>query len=289
MIVLFGATGRVGGAAAAELRRRGVAVRAVTRDVAKGARLAEAGCEIVAADLYDERTLRPVMEGADGVLLVCPPRAGSTDVLADAQRIIDAAASAIAAVKPGAVVAISDYGAQHPSGTGITTLFHRLETCLRQTSVPTTFVRSAEHMQNWMRYAPIARERGILPSMHHPTTKLFPTVSAHDVGLEAANILANGAGASSVVHVEGPTRYSAIDVAAAFASLMGRPVSAEALPREAWAHALVGAGLGASYARLVVELQEAHNAGRIDDEKGVGELRRGRTTLSEALAKARVT
>jgi NAD(P)H dehydrogenase (quinone) len=288
MIVLFGATGRVGGAAASELRRRGVAVRAVTREVAKGGRLAAAGCEVVAADLYDERTLRLAMDGADGVLFVCPLPPGSSDVLADAERILDAAASAITATRPRFVVAISDYGAQHPSGTGITTIFHRLEARLGQTSVPTTFVRSAEHMQNWMRYAPLVRDRGMLPSMHHPTTKPFPTVSACDVGVEAANILAAGAGGPSVVHVEGPTRYSAIDVAAAFASVMGRPVTAEALPRDAWGHALRDAGLGASYARLVVELQDAHNAGRIDDEKGVGELRRGGTTLAEALATARV-
>jgi len=288
MFVIFGATGRIGGAAVTELRRRGLPVTVVTRELSKGRPFADAGCEVAVADLYDERTLLPVLERAEGVLLLCPLRAAADDVLADSKRIVDAAASAIEAARPAAVVVISDYGAQHPSGTGITTIFHRLESRLRETSVPTTFLRSAEHMQNWMRYASLARRRGVLPSMHHPTSKLFPTVSAFDVGIEAADILAKGAPAEKtrIVHIEGPARYSANDVAAAFSSRMARSVTAEALPREAWAQALVGAGLGNSYAQLVVELQEAHNAGRIEVEENVGELRRGQTTLSEALAKA---
>lgn len=287
MFVIFGATGRVGGAAVAELRRRGLEVRAVTRDIVRGQRLVEAGCEVVTADLYEEDSLRRVMDGAEGVLVLCPLRPIAEDVVADAERAIHAIGAAIDASKPPHVVAISDYGAEHPSGTGITTIFHRLESRLRTTSSPTTFLRSAEHMQNWTRYAPLARGRGVLPSMHCPRTKLFPTVSAHDVGFEAASLLAargGHAGAPRIVHCEGPRRYSVMDVAAVFSSLLLRPVAVEELPRERWEKALTSAGSGESYARLVVELGDAHNAGRIGAEEGVGVLRRGRTTLSEALA-----
>lgn len=291
MFVIFGATGRVGGAAAAELRRRGFEVRAVTRDIVRGHRLKEAGCEVVAADLYDEESIRRAMSGAEGVLILCPLRALAEDVMADAERVLEAVGGAIDAAKPPAVVAISDYGAEHPSGTGITTIFNRLETRWRRTASPITFVRSAEHMQNWSRYAPLARNRGVLPSMHHPMAKLFPTVSAHDVGLEAADLLAAPAGRVGeprIVHVEGPRRYSVVDVAEAFSALVSRPVTAEELPRARWERTLTSAGLGESYARLVVELGDAHNAGRIDCEEGAGEVRRGRTTLSEALAAALV-
>ena len=43
------------------------------------------------------------------------------------------------------------------------------------------------------------------------------------------------------------------------------------------------AGLSEDYAGLLVELYAAHNAGRIDVERDVGEIRRGTTELMEVL------
>jgi uncharacterized protein YbjT (DUF2867 family) len=226
------------------------------------------------------------MEGADGVLVICPLRATAEDPRADARRTIDTVGDAIDAARPRAVVAISDYGAQHAEGTGITLIFHQLEQRLREAPTSMTFLRSAEHMQNWARHVPAARRRGILPSLHHPVTRLFPTVSAPDVGLVAAELLAapeGPRGSARVIHVEGPRRYSATDVAQVVERIVARPVVAQALERERWMQALLAGGLGEGYARLVAELQDAHNAGRIDVEAGVGEVRRGSTELSAAL------
>ena len=50
-----------------------------------------------------------------------------------------------------------------------------------------------------------------------------------------------------------------------------------------WQTMLMRAGLSESYAKLLVELFTAHNAGRIDAERNVGEVRRGRTELMDAL------
>jgi NAD(P)H dehydrogenase (quinone) len=121
--------------------------------------------------------------------------------------------------------------------------------------------------------------------MHHPLTKAFPTVSAADVGTAAAELLVERSEARHrVVHIEGPRRYTALDVAATLAALAGRQVTAHELPRPDWVPVLVRAGLGESYARLVVELYDAHNRGRIDAERGAGETRRGRTELAEVFA-----
>src|SRR5215470_10964664 len=59
------------------------------------------------------------------------------------------------------VVAISDYGAELPSGTGVTRAFHHLEQVLGGLASAVTFVRSAEHMQNWARFVPAAARTGI--------------------------------------------------------------------------------------------------------------------------------
>ena len=62
--------------------------------------------------------------------------------------------------EPDYIVAISDYGADVPQGTGITMLFRFLEESLRRVRADVTFVRSAEHMQNWARQVPTALENG---------------------------------------------------------------------------------------------------------------------------------
>ena len=289
-IAIWGATGKIGGAAAAELRRRGQRVRAVLRDPAKGDALRQLGCDIVTGDLYERHAIQRALDGAEEALFVCPLRRDAEDLLSDTQQIINALGGALETARPRRVVAISDYGAYLPAGTGITMIFHRLETRLRAVPSSITFLRSAEHMQNWSRHLEGARTRGKLASLHHPVTKLLPTVSAFDVGLVAADILTappdDDRASPRVVHVEGPRRYSAVDVARVFEQQLQRSVSAEAIPRERWMSALAAGGLGESYAKLVVELAEAHNAGSIDVEPGAADVRRGTTELSTALAAA---
>jgi NAD(P)H dehydrogenase (quinone) len=283
MIAIVGATGKMGGAAAAELRRRGLAVRAVIRAMAKAQQLMELGCELVVADLTDARALTEALRGADGAFVILPPRPAAADVEADARSIVENLALSLEAARPKRVIAISDYGAERPSGTGITMLFHHLEARLGRLPLPLTFLRSAEHLQNQVRQLKAARERGALFSLHHPLTKQFPAVASQDVGLVAADLLAAKQGAPRVLHVEGPRRYSMLDVASAFSLLLGRPVVAKELAREKWIPTLEAAGVPQAYARLVAELQDAHNAGQIGVEPG-GEVRRGATTLEAVLA-----
>ena len=181
MIVICGATGKIGGTAARALRSRGLPVKAVVRDVAKASALEKAGCTLAMADLGDERAVTAAFRGADAALVICPLRP-SGDVEGEAGRVIDVLGAALASTRPPSVVAISDYGAHVPAGTGITLILRRLEERLRAVSTNMTFVRSAEHMQNWLRQLRAARSRGVLPSLHHPVTRPFPMVSAFDVG-----------------------------------------------------------------------------------------------------------
>jgi uncharacterized protein YbjT (DUF2867 family) len=83
-------------------------------------------------------------------------------------------------------------------------------------------------MQNWSRLIKSAAKTTVLPRMHHPLTKLFPTVSASDVGVIAAELLMSPPDSEvpRIVHIEGPRRYNAIDAAATLSRLMGREVVA---------------------------------------------------------------
>ncbi|WP_395676352.1 NAD(P)H-binding protein [Inquilinus sp.] len=281
MFTIIGATGRIGGAAARELRRRGRAVRAVVRDPGKAGALAESGCDIAVADIADTAALTAALRGAEGVLAVVPLNPSRGDAAAETRSLIGSLGRALEAARPPRTVAISDYGAQHAAGTGITVLFHELEQ--RLGGLPgIAFLRSAEHMENWARSLRPAIATGVLASLHHPLDKRFPTVSAPDVGLIAADLLAAAEAPPRILHAEGPQRITAIDVAAALAGPLGRPVQAVALPRGQWDQALAAGGLNEGYVRLITDLYDAHNAGRIEVEGG--EVRHGTTPLAEVLA-----
>ncbi|MFM0206793.1 NAD(P)H-binding protein [Paraburkholderia sediminicola] len=287
MFVIFGAAGNVGRVSAAALRRAGREVRAVVRNNRQGEVLAEIGCEIVIADLLDPDSVARAIEGAYAVQILCPVPLAHADPGAEMRRMIDASAKVLRANPPQRLLALSDYGAEHASGTGITTLFHYLEMQLAPIASQLTFLRAAEHMHNWARVLPIALTRGVLPTLHHPLSKLFPTVAAEDVGLLAAELLLDDRPAKvspRVVSIEGETRVSPLDVARTLGELAHRQITAYAVPRDGWAAMLHDAGLGENHAHLIMDLYDAHNAGRIDVETEISERRFGATALADVFA-----
>ncbi|OBQ75451.1 NAD(P)H-binding protein [Mesorhizobium erdmanii] len=285
MFVILGAAGKIGRATIGALRRHDVPVRAVVRNSSRGEEFRVLGCEVEIADLRDAAALARATKGATAVQVICPTGVRAEDASAEMDDTIKSVVDALGQTRPQSILAISDYGAELAAGTGITLAFHHLESQLKTIPAALTVLRSAEHMQNWNRLVGRAIQTGVLPSLHHPISKLFPTVSAGDVGLLSADLLLSGSGeALRVVHAEGPDRYSATDVARTIGEIAGREIVARQLPRQDWVPALVGGGISASYAELVATMFDAHNAGRIDIEHGVGEIRRGKTDLRTALA-----
>ena len=244
MIALLGTTGKIGGAALKALR--GVPVRAVTREM---------------ADLRDGEALGQALQGATGVLAILPFDART---FADLEALRSSLLGALARVRPQHFVFVSDYGAHHPSGTGIPAVFHGVEKRLLELGLGCTILRSAEHMQNWLRLPGI--------SFYPPGTPARPFVSAYDVGEIAARLLVEPVSGTRVVHVEGPRRYEISQVG-----------SLKTVPPEQRLATLQGAGLPAGLAQLLDETYAAHGRGLIDNEPG-GEVLRGTTTLEQVLS-----
>jgi uncharacterized protein YbjT (DUF2867 family) len=127
MFAILGANGKVGRATIERLRAQGAPVRAVVRESSNKADLEALGCEIAFADLHDSDAIRNAINGASVVQVICPPNNRAKDAASDMENIIDAITAALMAVHPEKVLAISDYGAQVDSGTGVTMAFHYLE------------------------------------------------------------------------------------------------------------------------------------------------------------------
>jgi hypothetical protein len=107
------------------------------------------------------------------------------------------------------------------------------------------------------------------------------------VGLVAAELLLDEPRSDlpRIVSIEGPQRINADYVAQILGELANRKIAAVTVPRGEWTATLLRAGLTDKHARLITELYDAHNAGRIDvDDAAKTERRFGKTTLPEVIA-----
>jgi nucleoside-diphosphate-sugar epimerase len=68
IILVTGATGKVGSRLSKRLARRGAQVRALVRDPTRGADLRQAGIELVEGDLLQVETLAAAVRGVDAVV-----------------------------------------------------------------------------------------------------------------------------------------------------------------------------------------------------------------------------
>ncbi|MBV9920825.1 MAG: SDR family NAD(P)-dependent oxidoreductase, partial [Pseudonocardia sp.] len=65
-VLVTGATGKIGGAVAAQLLEKGISTRVlVRREDERSARLASAGAEVMVADMLDYRQVEAAMGGVD--------------------------------------------------------------------------------------------------------------------------------------------------------------------------------------------------------------------------------
>jgi uncharacterized protein YbjT (DUF2867 family) len=152
IIVVTGATGNQGGAAAARLLSDGWAVRALTRDpksaMAQG--LAASGAEVVGGDLDDRPSLDAAVAGAHGVFSVQQGAIGVPPVRFD-DEVRRGKNVADAAVAAGVVhlVYASVAGAERSTGIGAFAAKWEIEQHIRRIGVPATILRPVSFMENY--------------------------------------------------------------------------------------------------------------------------------------------
>lgn len=284
MIAILGATGKLGNSTACALRRAGAPVRAIVRDAAKAEQLRAIGCAVAVADVDEPGLLARALAGASAVQVILPTPPRTEPMEQRMRRTIESLVEALAMARPAQVLAISDYGAHVERDIGMPSVFRRFEQRLRELPMAKVFLRSSEHLESWARAVPVAAASGMLPSFHQPIDAPFPTVSAVDVGIVAAQLLLRTEvdPGTHVVHAEASRRYSAHDVARALSQLLGREVTAAPVPRAQWQQTLERR-LDPSGADLIVRFFDACNAGGTVDVEPGGEVRHGTTDLIEVL------
>lgn len=280
MYVITGITGQVGGALANVLLQAGKPVRAVVRDGNKGAAWAARGCEIALANMTDADALARAFEGAQGVFILPPPEFDPAPGFPEAREVNDAIVAAVTRAKPRKIVCLSTIGAQ-ATQTNLLTQRTLLEEALKKQPVPVTFLRPGWFMENCAWDVDSARNEGIVRSFLQPLDRAIPMIATGDIGALAAKLLQEEWRGARVVELEGPQRTSPHDIAAAFAEVLGKPVRAQAVPRESWESLFVSQGMKHPTPRI--RMLDGFNEGWIDFEGRREDIVKGTTPLVDVI------
>jgi len=282
MYVIAGVSGNTGSVAADTLLAAKQPVRVIVRDAAKGEPWAAKGAQVAVASLDDRAALARALTGATGAYLLLPPNAfGETDLAAKRKQLAASIIGAVADARPGHVVLLSSIGAHLPSGTGPIQYLRPLEQGLRESGVPSTFLRAGFFQENWLGSAPGAIESGTLYYGLQSDLKL-PQVATPDIGRTAAKLLLEGPPRGArIVQLAGPAELTLTEVAGVLGKIAGKSIAAVTVPRQATIGAFTGMGASQVVAEGYADMIDTFNAGRLVWEDG--EVVRGTVTLEQRL------
>jgi uncharacterized protein YbjT (DUF2867 family) len=108
-------------------------------------------------------------------------------------------------------------------------------------------------------------------------------IATDDIGELAAKLMQEQWAGVRIVELEGPRRTSPDDIAAAFAQVLGKPVRAQAVPRETWEALFVGQGM--KYPMPRIQMLDGFNQGWIDFEGHREAIVKGKTQLVDVIRK----
>jgi NAD(P)H dehydrogenase (quinone) len=280
MFAITGITGNVGSAVARTLLAANRTVRAVVRDNGKAAGWEERGCHVAVADINDLQSLAAAYQDTEGVFVMVPPNFDPAPGFPEARAIASTLRSALETARPACVVYLSTIGAQ-ATRSNLLTQHTIIEETLREISVPIAFLRPGWFMENSSWDIPAARDRGIIQTFLQPLDKPVPMVATADIGDVAAELIQETWSGRRVIELEGPHRVTPNQIAASFADLLGRPVKAEAVPRDSWEPLFRSQGMKNPLQRI--QMLDGFNEGWIEFETGESGSRKGSRTIDTVL------
>jgi uncharacterized protein YbjT (DUF2867 family) len=223
-VLVTGATGKIGGAVAAQLLEKGVATRAlVHREDGRSARLRALGAEVVVADLFDIQQVQPALDGVDRLYFNPPFH----------PHVLDSAvAFAVAARRSGveAVVALGAWLAspEHPSLLmRHCWLTNRLFELMPDTAH--VAVDPGYFADNYLTQLPLAAQLGVL-AMPTGMRRNAPPSNEDIARVAVGALLDPHRHDGRAYRPTGPTMLSGAEIAEAVGEALGRRVRHREIP-----------------------------------------------------------
>ncbi len=289
MFFLAGITGQVGGAAARQLLRQGRPVRALARDRNKAAAWSQQGVEVRQGDLHDAAAVASALQGVEAAFVMVPPCIAPAPGYPESKAIIAALREALRQAPPPRLVVLSSIGSEKTSGLGLITATHLLEEALSGVPCPTAFIRAGSFFENYVPALGPAAATGVFYSFLQPTDRPVPMIATEDIGIEVARLLTESRSWSGNGKriVELGTAVSADELARAMGEVLGRPVQAQAIPRERWSATCESFGMPAGASWAYEEMLDGINSGWIEFGAPGAERVPGKRTPAEVFAQAK--
>ena len=215
MILVAGGTGRLGTEVVHRLVARGVAVRVLTRDLARATHVAGPLVEVVHADVRDALSLEPVMEGITTVVSAVHGFAGPGGVTpASVDRDGNANLVGAASAAHASVVLLSIVGAspQHPME--LIQMKAAAEANLRGSTTGWTIVRATAFVELWLELITGSAGRSGRPLIFGRGDNPINFVSVDDVAAVVEMAVVDPTLRGQVLEVGGPQNLTLNDLAA---------------------------------------------------------------------------
>jgi len=220
-ILVTGATGNIGSPLVQELKASGADFAVMTSK--PGATIA--GVETRYGDFASAATLTAAFNGIDTVFLLFPLVENKVDLAKNA-----AVAAKAAGVKH--IVRSSGAGADSTSPFALPKLQGEIDDVLAATGIPTTFLRPAAFMQNYVAYQSQAIKDGTIYMADAGQAQSL--IDARDIAAVAARVLANPAPhAGKAYTLTGGEAFTGEYAAATISAAIGKPVKHVSVPTEA--------------------------------------------------------
>jgi NAD(P)H dehydrogenase (quinone) len=279
MIIVTGATGHLGQHVVRQLLEKVSAsqIAIAVRSASKAAQFAAQGVAVRVADYSQPATVEAALAGADKVLLISSSEVGQR--AAQHQAVLDAAKKVGA--KQLVYTSILHAETTHMK---LAAEHQYTEQAIRASGVPYTFLRNGWYTENYTeRLAPVLAHGALFGA-----TKNLPfgMAARADYAGAAVAVLTSPGHENKAYELTNAASITLTEYAAEVSRQSGKKIVYTDLPPDAFEHALIGAGLPAPFAAVLVDCDLGIARGELADSSGdlLRLIGRPITPLAESVA-----
>jgi NAD(P)H dehydrogenase (quinone) len=274
MFAITGATGKLGRLVVEQLARRipPAQIVAAVRNPDNARDLAALGVEVRRADYEAPQTLTAALKGVDKLLLISGSEVGKR--VPQHRAVIEAAKRA--GVK---LIAYTSILRADTSALSLAKEHLATEQLIRDSGLPFTFLRNGWYIENYTEQLAGAIASGVIPG----SAQSGRIAAAARTDYAAAAVAAlTAAKPEQVYELAGDEPFTKAQLAAAVSNATGKEVKYLDLPASAFREALVGHGVPAAFADILVDADLGISKGELDDGTHTLSKLIGRPTTSLA-------
>lgn len=281
MIVVTGATGKLGRLVVLGLLQKLPAgqIAVAVRSPDKAAYLKARGVQVRQADYGKPESLDTAFAGATRVLLISSNEVG--------QRAVQHQAVVRAAKKAGvALLAYTSVLRAETSGLGLAAEHKATEHAIRDAKLNFVFLRNGWYIENYTENLGSALAQGKI--FGAAGEGRIAAATRADFAAAAVTVLSAAGHENKIYELSGDASFTMADLAAEVARQSGKSVTYSNLPPEQYKKALLGAGVPAPFADLLVDSDQGIARGELNGTSGDLHRLIGRPTtpLADAIAAA---